>query len=330
MAREDFSFLGVVCFMNYRHRILKTFTLIAVLAMSQAVFSQTKDTEHRQAQDPKAADVHAQGTAGDSSAAFTQRYNHPVAISSFGGHLDWLFKYTSWVTFGFFLVMAGSIAYFIYAYRARPGHKAYYTHGLSKAEDLVGKSLDFAVFVSLDLVLIAFSYKDTRDILWNYPVGPDVARVQVMPQQWAWNFKYPGADDKFGTEDDINTINDLRVPVGKKVMFEIKSKDVIHGFFLPNIRMQVDAVPGVVTKLWFDTDRTGDFEIACYHHCGTSHYKMKAFLKVLEQGDYDAWVKENSEWAKAKYDAQDKLLHWGWAWGTNGVIADAKQEVQAR
>ncbi len=318
--------------MIYQHRILKSLALATVIAIghSSPVSAQTKDNQHQQAKDPKSADVHAQGFVPDFSKPFTDRYQHPVAISSFGPRLDWLFQYTSWVTFAFFVLMTGILGYSLYAFRARPGHSAYYTHGLSKAEDLVGKSLDFAVFVSLDLVLIAFSYKDTRDILWNYPVGPDVVQVQVMPQQWAWNFKYPGTDGKFGTDDDINTINDLRVPIGKKVMVEIKSKDVIHGFYLPNIRMQVDALPGVVTKLWFDTNRTGDFEIACYHHCGTSHYKMKAFFKVLEEGDYAAWVAENSEWAKAKYDPEDKLLHWGWAWGTNGVLADAKQGVQAR
>ena len=268
--------------------------------------------------------VQAFGVAPDPSLSFVERYSPPKTISSFGNRLDWLFAYTSWVGFVFFVIMAGSLFYFVIANRAKPGHRAFYTHGTSKGNGRVTTALDVAVFITLDIVLIVASFRDTRDIIWNYPKGEDVARVMVMPQQWAWNFKYPGADGQFDTEDDIMTVNDLRVPKGKRVMMQIKSKDVIHGFFIPNIRIQIDAIPGMVTKFWFDTNESGDYEIACYHLCGTAHYKMKAFMKVMDEDRYNAWVSEASEWAKASYDHDSDATRWGWNWNQYAVIEGAR------
>jgi len=160
------------------------------------------------------------------------------------------------------------------------------------------------------------SYLGVRDIVWKYPTGPDTIKVQVMPQQWVWNFRYPGPDGVFGTPDDVTTINELVLPRGKPVLFEIQAKDVIHGFMVPNARIQVDALPGIITRLWFDANKNGAYEIACYHHCGTAHYKMKAFLTVVEEPDYKKWTAEMSEWSQAKYDPDDKDTHWGWKWGS--------------
>ena len=99
-------------------------------------------------------------------------------------------------------------------------------------------------------------------------------------------------------------------------MIEMKSRDVIHGFMIPEVRLQMDAIPGDVTKFWFDANRTGDFELACYHLCGAAHYKMKGFVKVLEDADYQSWSNEATKLSAAQHDPDDKQLQWGWAWGT--------------
>lgn len=312
-------FLGLMKFVGPAKLVSKCLTVTLVLGSAMAV-AQTRETLHQQAPNRDEAITHAEGKPVDTSKSFTERYAPPEDISTLGYRIDWLFKYTSWVTFGFFVIMVGALLYFMIAFRQRPGHQAYYTHGTTKSNRKVALLLDAAVFITLDLVLIVASYIDTRDIIWAYPTGDDVVKVQVLPQQWVWNFKYAGTDGRFGTDDDIYTINEIRLPKGKKVLFQIKSKDVIHGFFLPNIRMQVDAIPGVVTKIWMQPTKTGDFEVACYHHCGTSHYKMKAWMKVLEPVEYDEWVAEHSEWAKAKLDKDDKFTQWGWSWGPDGDI----------
>lgn len=268
---------------------------------------------HQQNFENPQTQVHAKGLNKD-GLSFTEKYAPPENFTTFSQPIEKLFVYTSWTTFIFFIIMALALGVFMVIYRKRPGHTAYYTHGTSSANKGVRTTLDLAVFISLDLVLMLASWRDPRNFIWKYPDGPEVVKIMVMPQQWAWNFKYPGTDGQFGTEDDIDTINDLRVPKGRPVYLQIKSKDVIHGFFIPHVRMQIDALPGVVTKFWFDATKTGDYEIACYHHCGTSHYKMKAFLKVLEDSDYQDWVTENSEWSKAKFDPNDKAIHWGWRW----------------
>lgn len=279
--------------------------------------AQTEETQHQQGNNPS-NQVHASGKPVDDSQWFWEKYAPPKSISSFGHRLDWLYSYTSWVAFAFFVIMVVLLGGFMWFYRERPGHKAYYTHGkASSSEKWAPKVLDLAVFISLDLVLIGASYIHTRDFIWNYPQGPDVIKVQVMPQQWVWNFRYAGLDGVFGTDDDITTINDLRVPVGRPVMLQLKSKDVIHGFFITNVRSQIDAIPGLVTKFWFDTNEVGDFEITCAHLCGTAHYKMKGFLKVMEEKDYLAWHEEMSEWAKASFDPADASIKWGWNWALN-------------
>jgi cytochrome c oxidase subunit 2 len=282
-----------------------------------SALAQTKETQHQQGNNPS-NQVHASGKEADSSLWFWDRYAPPKSISSYGHRLDWLFAYTSWVAFAFFVIMVVLLGGFLWFYRERPGHKAYYTHGkATKSEKWAPKVLDIAVFVTLDLVLIGSSYLHTRDFIWKYPQGPDVVKVQVMPQQWVWNFRYAGLDGIFGTEDDITTINDMRVPKGKPVMVQVKSKDVIHGFFITNVRAQIDAIPGLVTKFWFDANEVGDYEISCAHLCGTAHYKMKGFLKVMEESDYDHWYREMSEWAKAAYDPNDPSIRWGWNWALN-------------
>lgn len=297
----------------------KSLFFVAALAgapalLVQPTFAQSKETLHQQ-DFSAGTQTHAKGTETDDSKSIAQRYAPPPDISTEGHRITWLFEYTSWVTFAFFVLMAGILITFVALYRERPGHKAVYTKGLNHSEKLTAKLLDLAVFLSLDLVLIWFSFKETNEYFWNFPKGPNVVNIQIMPQQWAWNFKYPGPDGKFGTDDDFVTLNDLRLPRGQPVVAQMKAKDVIHGFLWMDARMQIDAIPGSVTRFWFDANKAGDYELACAHMCGTYHYKMKGFIKVMEPADYQAWVKEMSAWTQATADRTDKDLQWGWSWG---------------
>lgn len=300
----------------------KSFLAFALLLQcglftAQQVHAISEETYHAQNLE-EGAQTHAEGTPANYEVPFWERYAPPESISSFGHRLDWLFAYTSWTAFVFFVIMCAALGYFIIRYRERPGHKPYYTHGKSSSsEKWAPKMLDLAVFVSLDLVLIGSSYIHTKEFIWDFPQGDNVVKVQVMPQQWAWNFRYAGKDGLFNTADDITTVNDMRIPVNQPVVIQMKAKDVIHGFMIPEVRSQIDAIPGSVTRFWFDTNREGDFEIACMHLCGTAHYKMKAFLTVMDQQDYKDWNAEASDWAKAMHDPDDPSLAWGWNWEVN-------------
>lgn len=293
--------------------------LLMMSLLPSFVGAQTREQEHALDTNPQ-SQVHAHGSESKEWLPW-KLFAPPEDISTMGHKIDWLFQYTSWVTFVFFLMMAGALLYYIVQYRQAPGHEPYYTHGLGKKHQLATRILDLSVFLSLDIVLMVASYTGARDIFMNYPQGDNVVKVQVMPQQWAWNFKYAGSDGQFGTADDINTNNMMWVPKGRPVLIQMKAKDVIHGLFIPNIRMQVDALPGHITRLWFEATKTGDFEIACAHMCGTAHYKMKAFLRVVENDDYESWIQEMSEWSAAKYDPNEANSKWGWNWGFQDVSA---------
>jgi heme/copper-type cytochrome/quinol oxidase subunit 2 len=146
-----------------------------------------------------------------------------------------------------FILSEGFLLWCLVAYRSRPGRKATFTHGSSSVEILL------AIIPSLILLyLTVASAKMWSDIRFKPP--KDSLHVQVFAEQYAWNFRYAGADGVFGSADDVMSFNRLAVPLGKAVTFHISAKDVIHSFFLPEARQKQDAVPGLLSKVWVTID----------------------------------------------------------------------------
>ncbi len=103
--------------------------------------------------------------------------------------------------------------------------------------------------------------------------------------------RYAGPDGLLGTEDDLHTVNDLRMVKDEPVTILLKSQDVIHSFFLPQMRIKQDAVPGLTIPVWFDSDRAGQYELVCAELCGWGHYKMRGTVTIYEsRGDFDRWM----------------------------------------
>jgi cytochrome c oxidase subunit 2 len=98
-------------------------------------------------------------------------------------------------------------------------------------------------------------------------------------------------------KDDIVTTGELHVPVNRPVIAELSSKDVIHDFFLPSMRIAGDAIPGSLIPIWFTPLKTGTYEVICAQLCGLGHYGMKGTLVVDTPQDYEAWLKERAELA---------------------------------
>ena len=96
-------------------------------------------------------------------------------------------------------------------------------------------------------------------------------------------------DDPYA-KDDITTVGQLRIPVEKPVIIHLTSKDVIHSFSLPVMRVKQDVIPGMSIPIWFEPTRTGNWQIACAQLCGNSHYSMKGIIKVQNQEDFAAWM----------------------------------------
>jgi cytochrome c oxidase subunit 2 len=181
---------------------------------------------------------------------------------------------------------------------------------------LVTAIIGAAVFLTVDLNIARVANNDLLNQFWKWPdpKTEKVLRVEVMAQQWMWSFRYAGPDDQFGTVDDVVTNNDLRVPVNTKILFHLTSKDVIHSFFVPNVRLKVDTIPGRVTRVWWDVNTPGVYDIACAEMCGTHHYMMKAQLTVYTEEDFNRWIATSEKIALNTNDPSDANLAWGWKW----------------
>lgn len=217
----------------------------------------------------------------------------PENVSTFGGEVDSLFYLILYITGAWFLLTEGLILFFLIRYRRRASAKAAY---------LPGNTLRQAAWILVPclIVLILDLWIDFRGAaVWARIKGKVPASdlmIQVTGKQFNWEIVYPGPDGKFGTEDDFQTENELHVPVGKVVRVVLKSKDVIHSFFLPHLRLKQDAVPGREIPAWFEATRPGQFEIPCAELCGFGHSGMNGQLIVHTPEEYQKWVKEH--WPK--------------------------------
>jgi cytochrome c oxidase subunit II len=242
-------------------------------------------------------------------------YGLPHDASANGHRVDAVFGYLTFSTALCFAVMATILIVAVVFHRQGSHRPVRYTHGNRWRDRAVAAGVGLVVLVGIDLVTVVRSAGPLRAGFWSYPDGDSNAlRIEVLAQQWAWNFRYPGADGQFDTADDVVTLNDLRVPVNRPVYLQLTSKDVVHSFYLPNFRTKVDAIPGTVTRLWFQAREPGVFEIACAQHCGTWHYRMRGELTALSARDFDIWMRRAAEDARLRFDAADRDAHNGWAW----------------
>jgi cytochrome c oxidase subunit II len=239
----------------------------------------------------------------------------PPDASVDGYRIDWLIHTTMFFVVVLFVIM---VIWMVSAcVRFGSKHTALYEHGDGTKQIRTALLISAAIFVIVDGNLFFNSMKDIGQTFWNFEYAeaqPNAVRIEIDAHQWAWNARYAGPDGKFNTADDIVTLNDIRVPEGAPIIFELNSTDVIHSFYLPNFRTKQDAMPGMVNKLWFRAKQTGEFDIGCAQHCGLNHYKMSALLTVLPKADFERWEAEASANAARAFDPADTIAQWGWDW----------------
>ena len=211
----------------------------------------------------------------------------PEGVSSYSGRIDGLFRLILWITGVIFVIVELLLLLFLFRYRHREGRRAKYTHGNNRVE-VVWTIVPAVICV----VLALLSRRSWADIKQQMP--REALPIEITAEQFAWNIRYPGPDGKLDTADDIVTLNQLHIPVGRAVVVTLRSKDVIHSFFLPEFRVKQDAVPGMSTRIWFDGQRAGHWEIACAELCGLGHYRMKGFITVESQEEFDKWLAEQA------------------------------------
>jgi cytochrome c oxidase subunit 2 len=244
----------------------------------------------------------------------------PQDISEHGPEIDAQFSRTLWVVGIAFTAAQLALGYAIFRYARRGNERAVYTHGSSKLE-ATWTIITAAIFVGLAIL----GQQVWAQLHFNEaPAG--ATRVGVVAQQFKFTFHYPGADGVFGrtdpkfyndgdgnfvglaptdmgatvpegtriTQDDLdpNAADDVQVgtlviPEGQPVELALRSRDVIHSFFIPVMRFKQDTVPGLVINVHFTAKKLGKYEIPCAELCGNQHSTMKGYLLVVPREEYD-------------------------------------------
>lgn len=236
-------------------------------------------------------------------------YYAPTNLTTGGEKIDQILNFIFWLTLAVFVLTQGVYIYYLVKYRRRPGHKAFYSHGNNTLE-FWWTIIPTAIFLTL-----AIWGNRVWGELTQSPIPPDAVTVDVVSYQFGWDFRYPGADGKLGEgdvkrfstenkfgvdpddpagKDDFNT-TELVIPAGRPVHVLLRSRDVIHSFYVPSFRLYQDAVPGRTIKwVHFTVTRPAELELACSQLCGTGHYNMKAKIRVLPGAEYEKWHAEKS------------------------------------
>jgi cytochrome c oxidase subunit II len=233
----------------------------------------------------------------------------PIAASSHAADVDQIMSLVHWLMLVMFVGWGVFFGYVLVRFRSRRQPVASY-HGLR------GRWSNWAeggVLVAEVVLLAFFSVPAWSARVDALPSESEATVVRVVAEQFRWNVHYPGADKKFGrtdirlvaadnplglddldpaAADDIFTDGLLSLPVGKPVLVYLSSKDMVHSFTLPEMRVKQDAIPGIVQPVWFTPTRTGEWDIVCSQLCGLAHYRMLGNYSIKTQTDYDAWLAE--------------------------------------
>ena len=226
---------------------------------------------------------------------------------------------TFWVTGFVFVAVNLFMAYAVLRYRHRKGARAQYEPENKKLEWwLVGlTTVGIVTMLAPGLVTWANIIR----------VPENAAVVEVIGQQWHWSYRFPGKDGVMGTvnsrlvsdanpfgmnPDDPNGKDDVLIasqevhlPIGKPVKVLLRSKDVLHNFTVPQFRVKMDLVPGMVPYIWFTPTRTGKFDILCSELCGTAHFAMRGKVVVEEEAAFQAWLSGHPTFAQTSIQAAD-------------------------
>ena len=233
-------------------------------------------------------------------------YDHwlPLNINDHGGIIDSLFMFILGLTGVIFIATSLALFWFLWKYDAdRHGEPSKFTHGSHTLE------IVWSVLPAATLLFIAIFQMDAwANAKMNRPrlPGPDGIEgteddvnkpplAMVTGRQFEWRIRYPGEDGVLGTRDDLFTVNELHIPVGEEVVLQVESQDVLHSFFLPNMRTKQDVVPGMTQFVWFRANRKGKFDIVCAELCGWGHYKMRGRMVVEDRSAFDKWIADEFE-----------------------------------
>lgn len=211
----------------------------------------------------------------------------------------------------FFVVINLFVGYVVWRYRHREGHRAVYEPENSKLELWLigGTTLGIIALLAPGLFVYAEYLQPPREAMV----------MEVVGQQWQWAFRFPGKSGKLGTSDPryVSATNpmglnpedprgqdniviigpEVHLPLNRPIKVLLRSKDVLHDFYVPPFRARMNMVPGMVTSFWFTPTQAGRYDILCAQLCGVGHYNMRGHVVVEDQAAFDAWLAKQPTFA---------------------------------
>jgi cytochrome c oxidase subunit 2 len=206
--------------------------------------------------------------------------------SSAGREVDHLFLLILWITGIIFIGTQIALVWAAWRFVPEPGRRAQYFHGSQRLEVI------WTIIPAAILVFIALYQMGAWTDIKFESSAPDVQPLaRISARQFQWKIRYAGPDGRIGTPDDLHAVSDLHFVKDRPVKIELVTEDVLHSFYLPQLRIKQDAVPGLTIPVWFDCDQAGTYELVCAELCGWGHTKMRGHVTVHEtQRDFDEWM----------------------------------------
>jgi cytochrome c oxidase subunit 2 len=235
-------------------------------------------------------------------------------IASNWDYIDHTMTITFLVTGAGFVAVVLFMAYCLYRFQHQDGRRAIYEPENRKVEAWLGVLTAIAVALLLAPGLVVWGQFIT--------VPKEAMEVEAMGAQWQWSFRFPGADNRLGAtdvrfidssnsmglspsdpngQDDLLITNgELHLPLGKPIKMLLRSVDVVHDFWVPEIRAKMDLVPGLVSYFWFIPTKIGDFEILCAAFCGVGHPQMRGKVVVESEESFKTWLAAQQTFAQSR------------------------------
>ena len=239
-------------------------------------------------------------------------FSLPIVASAHGQQIDMMIYLVHFLMLVLFVGWAIFFVIVLIRFNKKKNPKANY-HGV---QTHVSNYVEIAVAIIEVILLVGFSIPFWAKQVNAFPNRPDAMELRIVAEQFAWNIHYPGKDGIFGKadvkffdkqsnplgldpkdpngKDDVTTINQLHLPIGRPVIIHLTSRDVMHSFSLPVMRVKQDIIPGMSIPTWFTPTKTGNWEIGCAQLCGLGHYRMKGFLTIETQEQFDAWLAQQA------------------------------------
>ncbi len=198
----------------------------------------------------------------------------PQQASTIAKHVDWLYFFLIAVTIFFATLVCVLVTFFMIRYRR--GTKVDRSNPVNHSTTLE------LLWTGIPLVLamVIFAWGAVLFYAIQTP-GQGAMEIYVVGKQWMWKLQHPAGKKE---------INELHVPLGKRVRLTMTSEDVIHSFYVPAFRIKKDVLPGRYTTLWFEATKLGTFHLFCAEYCGLGHSRMIGRVVVMTPGDYEKWL----------------------------------------